>query len=102
MREPFARLLVEAGEAVGVRVLTIDDTRRDVLGVRPDYVVNVTDARVGYFGLKARGRKVPATWTPTTRESRRAVALSFRVASLDVIQHQTAPSALKAAILGSP
>ena len=55
---------------MGVDVLTIDGTPLDCSRVRPDYVVNVTGARVGYVGSKARGRKVPTTWTSGhTRES---------------------------------
>jgi hypothetical protein len=68
LREPFARLLAEAGTAMGVDVLTVDETPLDALGVRPDYMVSVAGARVGYAELKARGRKVPTTWTPTARE----------------------------------
>ena len=68
LRDPFASLLKEAGAAIGLEVLTIDETPLDALGVRPDFMVNVAGAKVGFVELKARGRKVPTTWTPTTRE----------------------------------
>jgi hypothetical protein len=68
LRDPFARLLDEAGKAIGIDVLTIDETPLDSLGIRPDFMVNVAGARVGYAELKARGRKVPTKWVPTARE----------------------------------
>jgi hypothetical protein len=70
LRDPFARLLREAGRLMGVQVLTVDETPLDVLGVRPDFMVAVAGARVGYAELKAPGRKVPTTWSPDTRERR--------------------------------
>jgi hypothetical protein len=68
LREPFARLLGEVGKALGVMVLTVGETPLRTLGVRPDYMVDVAGARVGYVELKAPGRKVPTTWTPNTRD----------------------------------
>jgi Type ISP C-terminal specificity domain/N-6 DNA Methylase len=68
LRDPFASLLKDAGAAVGLDVLTIDETPLDALGIRPDFMVNVAGAKVGFVELKARGRGVPATWTPTKRE----------------------------------
>ena len=68
LRDPFASLLKDAGAAIGLEVLTIDETPLDVLGIRPDFMVNVAGAKVGFVELKARGRRVPTTWTPTTRE----------------------------------
>jgi hypothetical protein len=55
---------------MGVAVLTVDETPLDVLGVRPDFMVAVAGARVGYVELKAPGRKVPTTWSPDARERR--------------------------------
>ena len=49
-------------------VLTVDETPLDVLGVRPDFMVAVGGARVGYVELKAPRRKVPTTWSPDARE----------------------------------
>ena len=68
MRDPFASLLKDAGAAIGLDVLTIDETPLDALGIRPDFMVNVAGGKVGFVELKARGRGVPTTWTPTTRE----------------------------------
>jgi hypothetical protein len=68
LREPFARLLVGVGSAMGLEVLTVDETPLDVLGVRPDYMVHVGGARVGYVELKAAGHKVPGIWSPTQHE----------------------------------
>jgi Type ISP C-terminal specificity domain/N-6 DNA Methylase len=68
LRDPFASLLADAGVAIGLEVLTIDETPLDVLGVRPDFMVHAAGAKVGFAELKARGRKVPTIWTPTTRE----------------------------------
>jgi hypothetical protein len=68
LRDPLARLLAKAGDAIGVEVLTVDETPDNVLGVRPDYMVNVGGARVGYVELKAPGRRVPTTWTPNRHE----------------------------------
>lgn len=70
LRDPFARLLRDAGALMGVQVLTVDETPLDVLGVRPDFMVAVAGARVGYAELKAPGRKVPTTWSPDARERR--------------------------------
>ncbi len=70
VRDPFARLLREAGRLMGVSVLTVDETPLDVLGVRPDFMVTVAGARVGYAELKAPGRKIPTTWSPNARERR--------------------------------
>ncbi len=61
-------MLAEAGRTIGVDVLTIDETPLESLGVRPDSLVNVAGARIGYAELKARGRKVPTTWVPTAHE----------------------------------
>ena len=61
-------MLKDAGTAIGLDVLTIDETPLDVLGIRPDFMVNVAGAKVGFVELKARGRKVPTAWTPSTRE----------------------------------
>lgn len=68
LRDPFASLLKDAGAAIGLDVLTIDETPLDALGIRPDFMVNVAGGKVGFVELKARGRGVPTTWTPTTRE----------------------------------
>ena len=68
LRDPFARLLRRAGAALGVHVLTVDETPLDVLGVRPDFMVSVAGARVGYAELKAPGKKVPTTRSPTSRD----------------------------------
>jgi hypothetical protein len=68
LREPFSRLLAEVGMVLGVDILTVGETPLQTLGVRPDYMVDVGGARVGYVELKAPGRKVPTTWTPTKRE----------------------------------
>jgi hypothetical protein len=70
IRDPFARLLREAGDLMGVPVLTVDETPLDVLGVRPDFMVAVAGARVGYVELKAPGRRIPTTWSPDARERR--------------------------------
>jgi Type ISP C-terminal specificity domain/N-6 DNA Methylase len=71
LRAPFERLLKKAGQALGVSVLTVDETPLKTLGVRPDFMVNVLGARVGYAELKAWGRKVPGVWTsPSDHESR--------------------------------
>src|SRR5690242_2885971 len=66
LRDPFARLLRQAGAALGVHVLTVDETPLDVLGIRPDFMVSVAGARVGYAELKAPGKKVPTTRSPTS------------------------------------
>ena len=68
LRDPFASLLKDAGIAIGLEILTIDETPLNALGIRPDFMVNVAGAKVGFVELKARGRGVPTTWTPTTRE----------------------------------
>jgi hypothetical protein len=68
LRDPFACVLKEAGAEIGVDVLTIDETPLDVLGVRPDFMIHTAGAQAGFAELKARGRKVPTTWTPTKRE----------------------------------
>ena len=68
LRDPFARLLRQAGAVLGVHVLTVDETPLDVLGVRPDFMVSVAGARVGYAELKAPGKKVPTTRPPTSRD----------------------------------
>lgn len=68
LRDPFARLLRQAGAALGVHVLTVDETPLDVLGIRPDFMVSVAGARVGYAELKAPGKKVPTTRSPTSRD----------------------------------
>jgi hypothetical protein len=68
LRDPFARLLRQAGAVLGVQVLTVDETPLDVLGVRPDFMVSVAGARVGYAELKAPGKKVPTTRPPMSRD----------------------------------
>ena len=70
LRDPFARLLRQAGATLGVHVLTVDETPLDVLGVRPDFMVSVAGARVGYAELKAPGKKVPTTRSPVSRDKR--------------------------------
>jgi len=97
LRDPFARLLAETGKAIGVDVLTIDETPLDSLGIRPDFMVSVAGARVGYAELKARGRKVPTTWAPTAREQEQWDKLRHELAAcedvgpgLHDLQHGTA------------
>jgi hypothetical protein len=70
LRDPFARLLQGAGDAMGLDVLTIDETPLNVLGVRPDFMVIVAGARVGFAELKKQGRKVPGTWSAPTKHER--------------------------------
>lgn len=76
LRDPFARLLRDAGRVMGLDVLTVDETPLDALGVRPDFMVNVAGAQVGYAELKAAGRRVPTTWSPDARERRQWERLS--------------------------
>jgi hypothetical protein len=68
LREPFARLVVEVGSVLGVAAETFGEASLPALGVRPDYVVDVAGARVGYVELKRPGRGVPTTWAPNKRE----------------------------------
>ncbi|WP_306360002.1 type ISP restriction/modification enzyme [Nocardia sp. CC227C] len=44
------------------------ETTLNALGVRPDFMVDVEGARIGYAELKAPGRKVPTLWHPDKRE----------------------------------
>lgn len=68
LREPFSRFVREVGIGLGVTVDTYGEAGLPNLGVRPDYVVDVAGARVGYVELKRPGRGVPTTWLPTKRE----------------------------------
>lgn len=68
LREPFSRLIREVGRILGVRVDTYGEASLPTLGIRPDYVVDVAGARVGYVELKRPGRGVPTTWSPDKRE----------------------------------
>ncbi|MGY1972970.1 type ISP restriction/modification enzyme [Nocardia gipuzkoensis] len=68
LRGPFSDLLYDFASALGVEILTVGETPLATLGIRPDFMVDVGGARVGYVELKAPGRKVPTTWTPTARE----------------------------------
>jgi Type ISP C-terminal specificity domain/N-6 DNA Methylase len=70
LRDPFARLLTCAGARLGLDVLTVDETPLDTLGVRPDFLVNVAGAQVGFAELKAPGRKLPGTWRAPNRHER--------------------------------
>lgn len=68
LREPFSRLLCDVGDALGVQVLTVGEAPLKDLGVRPDYVVDVAGARVGYVELKSPRRQIPPDWNPSRHE----------------------------------
>ncbi|WP_218026866.1 type ISP restriction/modification enzyme [Nocardia inohanensis] len=65
---PFCALIDEVAGVLGVEVMTVAETALPPLGVRPDFMVNVAGARVGYAELKAPGRKVPTLWKPNAHE----------------------------------
>lgn len=68
LREPFSRLLCDVGDALGVQVLPVGEAPLKDLGVRPDYVVDVAGARVGYVELKSPRRRIPPDWNPSKHE----------------------------------
>lgn len=74
---PFCALLDDVATALGVEVMTVAETALTALGVRPDFMVNVAGARVGYAELKAPGRKVPTLWKPNAHEQNQWDKLSL-------------------------
>ncbi|MFC5747986.1 type ISP restriction/modification enzyme [Actinomadura rugatobispora] len=70
LRGPFERLLDDLGRILGIDVLTVGEVSLAALGIRPDYSVDVAGAHIGYVELKAPGKGVPTTWTPTSREQK--------------------------------
>ncbi|MCO5999828.1 type ISP restriction/modification enzyme [Actinoallomurus rhizosphaericola] len=68
LRAPLERLFEEVAGALGVSVTMVGEMSLATLGVRPDYAVDVAGARVGYIELKAPGRGVPSTWTPSRHD----------------------------------
>jgi hypothetical protein len=77
LREPFSRLVREVGSILGVKVDTYGEVSLPTLGIRPDYVIDVAGARVGYVELKRPGRGVPTVWSPDKREREQWAQLSL-------------------------
>lgn len=65
LRGPFERMLSSIAASLGLTITTIGETRLPELSIRPDYAVDVVNARVGYVELKRPGHGVPSTWTPS-------------------------------------
>ncbi|WP_441156781.1 type ISP restriction/modification enzyme [Micromonospora sp. H33] len=69
LRSPFETLLRQMARHIGVQAILYGEVRLHAIRARPDFAVDVGEARVGYVELKAPGRGVPATWRrPTKRE----------------------------------
>jgi hypothetical protein len=71
LRGPVERLLGRLSRYIGLRdAVAYGEVRLKDLRARPDYAVDVGNARVGYVELKKTGRGVPLTdgWKPTRRE----------------------------------
>ncbi|MFI5706894.1 type ISP restriction/modification enzyme [Kribbella sp. NPDC051620] len=62
LRGPFERMLAAAASSLGLKLTAIGETRLPDLSIRPDYAVDVANARVGYVELKKPGHGVPGTW----------------------------------------
>ena len=78
LRGPIERLLCELSRHVGLRdTVAYGEVELKNLRARPDYAVDVENARVGYLELKQPGRGVPltSTWRPTPRERKQWLKL---------------------------
>ena len=78
LRGPIERLLCELSRHVGLRdPVAYGEVELKNLRARPDYAVDVENARVGYLELKQPGRGVPltSTWRPTPRERKQWLKL---------------------------
>jgi hypothetical protein len=71
LRGPLEVLIRRVGEALGLRVLTHGEASLPELSVRPDYIVDVAEARVGYIELKAPGKGVPGAWSGASAHDRK-------------------------------
>lgn len=63
LRGPFESMMRAVADSFGLTVTMIGETRLPDLSIRPDYAVDVANARVGYVELKKPGHGVPGTWT---------------------------------------
>jgi hypothetical protein len=71
LRGPIERLLGQLSRHVGLPdTVAYGEVVLKDLRARPDYAVDVGNARVGYLELKKPGRGVPLTsaWKPTQRD----------------------------------
>src|SRR5947207_7987813 len=54
LRAPFETLLRTIGRTFGMKVVSVGETRKPQLGIRPDYAIEVAGAGVGYVERKRR------------------------------------------------
>jgi hypothetical protein len=84
LRGPLEVLIRRVGEALGLRVLTHGEASLPELSVRPDYIVDVAEARVGYIELKAPGKGVPGAWSGASQGSDHSHMVRPRAATVRV------------------
>lgn len=78
LRAPMVELLSAAGQAIGCPVRAHGEVRLPDLAIRPDYLIDVDGAPIGYVELKAPGRGVPGHgWHPTARERKQWAQLQL-------------------------
>jgi hypothetical protein len=71
LRGPFERMLRDVARSLGLAITPIGETRLPDLSIRPDYAIDVANARVGYVELKRPGYGIPGLWKrPTPRDKK--------------------------------
>lgn len=68
LRGPVEILLQQVGSHLGLDTIPYGEVALKALRARPDYAVDVGDARIGYVELKSPDRDVPPKWRPDKRE----------------------------------
>jgi hypothetical protein len=68
LRGPIEILLKRLATYIGLDAVAYGEVALKGLRARPDYAVDVGNARIGYVELKAPGRGVPPEWKPDRRE----------------------------------
>ena len=78
LRAPVVELLKAVGREIGCPVRAHGEVRLPELAIRPDYLIDVDGAPIGYVELKAPGRGVPGHgWHPTARERKQWAQLQL-------------------------
>ncbi|MFT7841111.1 type ISP restriction/modification enzyme [Saccharothrix sp. BKS2] len=71
LRGPFEHMVSKIVDSLSLSVTMIGETRLPDLSVRPDYAVEVDNARIGYVELKRPGYGTPESWTAPTKHDLR-------------------------------
>lgn len=70
LRAPLEQLLLKLGTFFGLPVTPYGEVSLRQQRARPDYGVDVGEARVGYIELKQPDKKIPPDWNPDSNDKR--------------------------------